>query len=181
MANAAAQEAQGEQEMSMEDVLQSIRQIIAEEGAPTSDIPQSQQEEALAFGSDVLELTEVVEEPPAPADILQQIDAAAPMPPAPTAPPVVLPVAETPLAPLPVTTSGDRLISDAVAHASAASLKRVIDTHKASTPMPHFRSGTTLEDLVFESLKPMLKEWLDKQLPAMVERIVEREIRKLVD
>jgi cell pole-organizing protein PopZ len=40
-------------------------------------------------------------------------------------------------------------------------------------------SGRNLEDIVKELLRPMLKEWLDKNLPAMVERFVEREIVRL--
>ncbi len=40
-------------------------------------------------------------------------------------------------------------------------------------------SGRNLEDIVKELLRPMLKEWLDKNLPTMVERFVEREIVRL--
>ena len=40
-------------------------------------------------------------------------------------------------------------------------------------------SGKTVEDLVKEMLRPMLKEWLDRNLPPMVERYVEREIVRL--
>jgi hypothetical protein len=42
-------------------------------------------------------------------------------------------------------------------------------------------SGTsvTLEDLTRELLRPMLKDWLDANLPPMVERIVRDEIRKM--
>ena len=36
-----------------------------------------------------------------------------------------------------------------------------------------------LEDIVKDMLRPMLKEWLDKNLPPMVERYVEREIVRL--
>ena len=39
--------------------------------------------------------------------------------------------------------------------------------------------GKTIEDLVNEMLRPMLKDWLDRNLPPMVERIVEREIVRL--
>jgi cell pole-organizing protein PopZ len=37
----------------------------------------------------------------------------------------------------------------------------------------------TLEDLVREMLKPMLKAWLDANLPDMVERLVRAEIERL--
>ena len=39
--------------------------------------------------------------------------------------------------------------------------------------------GRNLEDIVKDMLRPMLKEWLDKNLPPMVERYVEREIVRL--
>jgi hypothetical protein len=44
---------------------------------------------------------------------------------------------------------------------------------------PVLRSGITVEDLVVEALRPMLKEWLDGHLPELVRSLVEREIRRL--
>ena len=42
------------------------------------------------------------------------------------------------------------------------------------------RSGeTSLEGLVREMLRPMLAEWLDKNLPAMVEKMVKAEISRI--
>lgn len=42
------------------------------------------------------------------------------------------------------------------------------------------RSGeTSLEGLVREMLKPMLADWLEKNLPAMVERMVSAEIARI--
>jgi hypothetical protein len=44
------------------------------------------------------------------------------------------------------------------------------------------RSGDeTLEDLVRMALKPVLRDWLDRNLPGMVQTIVEREISRLKD
>jgi cell pole-organizing protein PopZ len=40
-------------------------------------------------------------------------------------------------------------------------------------------SGNTLEDLVRELLKPMLRSWLDDNLPPLVERMVAKEIARL--
>jgi uncharacterized protein len=37
----------------------------------------------------------------------------------------------------------------------------------------------TLEDLVKEMLRPMLKAWLDDNLPVMVERLVRAEIERV--
>ena len=41
------------------------------------------------------------------------------------------------------------------------------------------QNARTLEDLVREMLRPMLKAWLDDNLPNMVERIVKVEIERV--
>ncbi len=41
------------------------------------------------------------------------------------------------------------------------------------------QNARTLEDLVREMLRPMLKSWLDDNLPGMVERIVRAEIERV--
>lgn len=195
MANEAVQTTGKEgEDLSMEEILQSIRKIIAEDGgenAAAQPAAANGAEPESPMGSDVLELTELVEETPTDTgvvDVLKEIDSAFETPPptpvaaTPTAPerPKPEPVAAKPEV-TPHTADNSRLLSAAAASASAAALKKVVETHKANTPMPHFRSGTSIEDLVLETLKPMLKDWLDANLPTMVERIVEREIRKLVD
>lgn len=221
-----AQQNKDGDDLSMEEILQSIRKIISDDvpsddadDAKTTDesktdaktddgdAPMTEEtphtEEAIdAAGSDVLELTDIFDDTPAeePAteavDVLQEINDAMgadeevqmPAPaevevtvePEPEPAPIPQPQPK-PAAPQADTGQEEvnRLLSDDAATASAASLKKMIDTHK--TTVPGFRSGTTLEDLVLESMKPMLKDWLDANLPSMVERIVEREIRKLVD
>ena len=40
-------------------------------------------------------------------------------------------------------------------------------------------NARTLEDLVKEMLRPMLKSWLDDNLPSLVERIVRDEIERV--
>ena len=40
-------------------------------------------------------------------------------------------------------------------------------------------SGTSLEDLTRELMRPMIKQWLDANLPNLVEELVAREIRRL--
>lgn len=54
---------------------------------------------------------------------------------------------------------------------------------KLTKRMPIERSrsydGVTLEDIVRELLHPMLREWMDDNLPTMVERTVQKELEKL--
>jgi cell pole-organizing protein PopZ len=55
--------------------------------------------------------------------------------------------------------------------------------HGASGPGPGDRGtagGQTVEDLVRELLRPMLKEWLDARLPGLVETVVREEIERIV-
>jgi cell pole-organizing protein PopZ len=40
-------------------------------------------------------------------------------------------------------------------------------------------NARTLEDLVKEMLRPMLKSWLDDNLPGLVDRIVRAEIERV--
>lgn len=74
-----------------------------------------------------------------------------------------------------------RLISVENAAASAQPLKALLKTvSKAHADGLPFRSGTTVEDLVIEILKPQLSEWLNQNLPALVKHVVEKEIKKLI-
>jgi cell pole-organizing protein PopZ len=41
------------------------------------------------------------------------------------------------------------------------------------------RGGPTIEELVREEVRPLLKDWLDQYLPPMVERLVRAEIERL--
>jgi cell pole-organizing protein PopZ len=41
------------------------------------------------------------------------------------------------------------------------------------------RDGRTLEEVVTELLRPMLKTWLDENLPELVERLVQAEIERV--
>ena len=49
--------------------------------------------------------------------------------------------------------------------------------HLAHTVLTN--NARTLEDLVKDMLKPMLKSWLDDNLPTMVERLVRAEIERV--
>ncbi|HYD32805.1 MAG TPA: DUF2497 domain-containing protein [Azospirillaceae bacterium] len=46
--------------------------------------------------------------------------------------------------------------------------------------MPVHSTGPTVEDVVKTLLRPLLREWLDDNLPLIVERLVKSEIEKLV-
>jgi hypothetical protein len=62
-----------------------------------------------------------------------------------------------------------------------AALSRLADLgqHGIVSKEPLDESGRTLESLVRELLRPMLKHWLDDHLPPMIERIVREEIQRM--
>lgn len=73
------------------------------------------------------------------------------------------------------------LLSAEKAQKSSLAIKSLLDNiPKTEINSPSMRNGTTIEDLLVESLKPLLKEWLDQNLETIVRDVVEREIKKLV-
>lgn len=189
-------------EPSMEEILASIRRIIADDekpAAPPEDAapepvalaPQPEPEpepEPELIEDDVLDLgaeaERIVEEPvdepvAAAADDIDFVEPQAaalpepePEPPQPEAfapPPIQQPPFQQQPAP-PMDMAA--LISDqtgAAVHNAFGALANTVLSNNART----------LEDLVKDMLKPMLKTWLDDNLPAMVERLVRAEIERV--
>ncbi len=191
---------------SMDDILASIRKIISDDearanaGGP-SNSPASAPPAADSSGpepsrfprsavsaarEDVLLLTDLIEEPssgPPPARPtpmpLPRIDPAkaADMP-----QPTIDPIPEMPMPP-----SDPSIIAGSTAGATTSAFERLNQAMKQTSSEPAAvepgpivgSGGKTIEDLVREMLRPMLKEWIDKNLPPMVERLVEREIARL--
>ncbi len=128
-------------EPSMEDILASIKKVIAEEKgqrapappqvAPAEDPSQADDEE------DVLELDE------------------------PLAPPMDL---------------GPPLLDEQAAGASREALE-TLTTVAASVPPPP--AVNPLEEMVRDMLRPVLKQWIDEHLPAIVDEHVKREITRI--
>lgn len=73
------------------------------------------------------------------------------------------------------------LISEPAITSMRESLAALAMMSQPSSRPQIVRSGeTSLEGLVADLLKPALREWLDQNLPAMVERMVAAEIAKIV-
>jgi hypothetical protein len=64
--------------------------------------------------------------------------------------------------------------------ASAQALSKLLEAKKPKQhTQPHGDPTMTLEELVSETIKPMLRQWLDANLPTLVEKIVQQEIEKI--
>ncbi|MBV9736275.1 MAG: DUF2497 domain-containing protein, partial [Acidisphaera sp.] len=75
---------------------------------------------------------------------------------------------------------GPGLLGSASADTAASAIKNLVRTMAAERSAPVHRGGPTIEDVVREELRPLLKAWLDTNLPPLVERLVRAEIERVV-
>lgn len=180
-------------EPSMEEILASIRRIISDdevkpaeagvEAAPVAEEPPPPpppiEDDVLDLGSEAALVLPPEPEPAPPAD--GDVDFLEPPPPEPepvaVAPPPPPPAPE----PAPAYTAAPasqppfdmaQLLSDQTSSAVTSAFGQLAHTVLTN-------NARTLEDLVKDMLKPMLKTWLDDNLPTMVERLVRAEIERV--
>lgn len=158
----------------MEDILASIRRILSEDEADPPAAAQSPpQPDVLALDSSMLV------NDPLPGLSTPRHPAEPPKPQfmeAPAAPALHV-VAPPPPEPRPPSVS---LMGDAAASAAASSVGSLLRTLASERQVAVHRGGPTLEDLVREEMRPLLKDWLDNNLPPLVERLVRAEIERVV-
>jgi cell pole-organizing protein PopZ len=185
-----------QQEPSMEEILASIRRIIAEDEKPADAAPPADTNPAETVKDDVLELTEMIEEdgtvhhvsaepanPPAAADPPSSDGRIEPEPPAVAVVSEVVMVNDAE----PARTEGprarsERILSNAPSGAAAAAFARLatMPRERRNGDIAIGNGDRTLEDIVRETLRPLLQTWLDENLPALVERLVRAEIARVV-
>jgi len=73
------------------------------------------------------------------------------------------------------------LISDKTTDAAASSIGALVRSMSAEKSVAVSRHGVTIEDIVREEIRPLLKAWLDTHLPSLVERVVRTEIERVID
>ncbi len=149
------------QEPSMEEILASIRRIISEEGGAPGG--EARGASVSAEKENILELTDVVQDDGSVA----KIDKPPPNEPEPAGP-----------------EGGGDLLSEQAATTAGGSLAElatlIAREHSRRDNLSLGATSRTLEDLVRDMLRPLLREWLDENLPGLVERLVREEIEKLV-
>ena len=80
----------------------------------------------------------------------------------------------------PATESHAGLLAPESAAAAALSVESLMRTLTKERGTQVYRGGPTIEDLVREEIRPLLKGWLDQHLPPLVERLVRQEIERVV-
>ena len=157
----------------MEEILASIRRIIADEG-PSDGAARA------GGAADVPPPPRTVSQPPRPATLppepvtreeeidsmLARIHAS----PRPAPPPSEQPRGGA--------DAGERGLMSAATKAAVDSAFHAL-AQNAQAQVAQARDGRTLEEVVSELLRPMLKAWLDDNLPDLVERLVRAEIERV--
>jgi len=174
------------QEPSMEEILASIRRIISEDGEE-GDVPAQQAEAAQEnppIEDEVLDLeeAEIIEE----EEVLEEIEEAE----APLEAADVMEDEPAALAEEPEVLELDDMVEETQKADPSEEILSKDAAQKAAEPFSQLSgllvrdyegAGNTLDGLVREMLRPMLKEWLDENLPNVVERMVAKEIARLTN
>ena len=74
------------------------------------------------------------------------------------------------------------LLSEEAVQASTDRLSHFVasvNQEKKQIPLPNTPASNSLEEIVMTLLRPYLKEWLDTNLPSLVEKVVQKEVEKL--
>ena len=198
--------AEDDQERSMEDILASIRRILAEdENAPAEPgiamdpepirKPEPDPEHIPKLDPESEQITEQVSEPihepepiPEPEVFFEPIPIPEPVPapppqPAPPPPPPTMPEVMAEMLELTPDMVASEILSQPTARASVDVLSELAAKILDRRDM-HVDAGSrdmTLEGIVREMLKPILREWLDRNLPYLIERLVKKEIDLMVN
>lgn len=168
-----------EQEPSIEEILESIRQIISEDGTPVDAAqvakPAKPAPEAAPAPA---RKPEIAKPAPLPVkaepvlDLTEKVSA-----PKPESPRIVL--EETPEEEQ-LPDDDSHLVSDITADAAVETLAKLLANNlSVEREMPGRPGNVTLEDMTREMLRPLLKQWLEQNLQQIIEKMVAREIERL--
>ena len=159
-------------EPSMEEILSSIKRIIAEDSEATLSVPRTKRAVTPADPLDapepVLELTETVSEPEPESVAAIQPEPAKPEP---TKTEVAMEMSRKSS----TAEASSTLASSSTVESSRSSLAAL----SALVVKPEITGTDTLEGMVREMLRPMVAEWLDARLPEIVDRMVQQEITRI--
>ncbi len=122
------------------------------------------------------------------ADVVQQpVSEAEPVTVDPSSPPATKPAPIPPVMDAILELTPDMIATDIVSKPTAKASTDVLSELAAAIldrrdlAVDTSRNEMTLEGIVREMLKPILREWLDRNLPYLIERLVKREIDLMVN
>ena len=165
-------------EPSMEEILSSIKRIIAEEGDAATGTRSRRAAKPIAPRPDpieaegILELNEEVSD-----DEPDAVSLVAKAPASISQTPVPMPIGAPDVPPRP-----EAIISERVVEATRGpleALSRMVEKPEAPAAAPETGGSQTIDALVREMLKPMLSAWIDDNLPQIVEAMVAKEISRI--
>jgi cell pole-organizing protein PopZ len=172
----------------MEEIIASISRLIAEDkdaGGAARPAP--------AERDDILQLTEAISEDGSIRRLTpaaDRITAFATGSEAPKAPPATTariepePPRTDPEIPRQPDHGHESILSAATSEAAAAAFAKlgaIPQESRGESGSPLRGPGRSLEEIVHDALRPLLKAWLDEHLPGIVERLVREEIARVVD
>lgn len=173
----------GQEEPSMEDILTSIRRILSEEGGEggeDAEIPEGEEamerKDSPETGSDMgVDFAET--EPD------HETRHEAPNEPVASAAPAGKSEDDNILILTPEmrAAAADPVMSPATAEASADALSQLARAILDHRDINLGSRDVTLEAMVRQMLRPLLKEWLDRNLPYLIERLVKKEIDLMIN
>lgn len=172
-------------EPTMEEILASIRRIISEDSEPGAKAPAGAQAQPQRQAEpDVLELTQVAAEDPPAKPEPERRAAAAERPrvvkpePAPAPRPAPQPARNEPDLQMVDKDDRDGLVSGQTQSAISQAFG-MLSRERGDRDLPvSAGEARTLEDIVAAMMRPMLKDWLEENLPDIVERVVREEVER---
>jgi len=142
-------------EPSVEEILESIKRVIARDNRETARVERRHRESA-GVGAELLVETDEVSDDDGVFDLGKAVELDERDEPSP------------------------RLTTERTAGAMRESLAALAMLAEPGAPPQIVRSGeTSLEGLVRDMLRPMLAQWLETHLPAIVDRMVQAEIARI--
>jgi hypothetical protein len=166
-------------EPSMEEILSSIKRIIAEEGDAATGTRARRAARPVAPRPDPIDAENILELSDLVAEDAPEAEAPAAQPPVAITPtPVPMPIGAPDVPPRP-----EAIVSERVVEATRGpleALSRIVEMPApAPAPAAAPAASQTIDGMVREMLAPMLSDWLDANLPQIVEAMVAKEISRI--
>ena len=148
------QQTETAQEPSMEDILASIRRILSED-TEEETAPEPEPEPESEPEPEPAPIIELVEPEPEPDNVLELTPA--------------------------MVASPQEIMSRRTLHVSTDVLSQLARAILDQRDIAVGNRDLTMEGMVRQMLRPILREWLDRNLPYLIERLVKKEIDLMVN